>query len=427
MAIGTCVPAEAVEAERVHVGGRRHRDPDGGDRGGIDAASRKCHSGDDRGRGAPAPYRGDGGNGKTDHRVFTTIIGCNRMSTSFWFSTPTQQSLVSQIQQRRATWLVTGAAGFIGSNLVETLLQLGQRVVGLDNFATGHRRNLDQLNPSVDRQDSFTFLNADIRDRAACETAVQGADYVLHHAALGSVPLSLDEPLATHDVNVTGFINMLDAARRAGVKRFVYATSSAAYGDHPGLPQREDQIGNALSPYAASKLANELYAGVYARCFGFAVVGLRYFNIFGPRQDPDGAYAAVIPKWTAALIDGHDVTINGDGTTSRDFCYVSNVVQANLRAALVGDSAQHQVYNVGLGARTSLNELFGLIRNGLEQRQVNYDREPVYQEFRAGDVLHSQADIGLARQQLGYAPTHNMAAGIEDAMNWYIGSSHGRA
>lgn len=351
------------------------------------------------------------------------------MSISFWFSDPTQQSLVSQIQQRRATWLVTGAAGFIGSNLVESLLRLGQRVIGLDNFATGHRRNLDQLEQLVglENWESFIFLQEDIRDRAACETAVKGVDYVLHQAALGSVPQSLDEPLESLDVNVTGFLNMLEASRRARVKRLVYAASSSAYGDHPDLPQREDRIGNPLSPYAASKLTNEIYAGVYARCYGFSAIGLRYFNVFGPRQDPNGAYAAVIPKWTAAMIAGEAVSINGDGTTSRDFCCVANVVQANLRAALADDSACNQVYNIALGERTSLNELFAQIRDGLKKREFRSGRDPVYQEFRAGDVRHSQADISMARERLGYLPTHSMSAGIEDVLSWYIGSSRDEA
>ena len=351
------------------------------------------------------------------------------MSPSFWFSDPAQQSLVSRIEQRRATWLVTGAAGFIGSNLVESLLRLGQRVVGLDNLATGHRRNLEQVSQLVgpENWENFTFLHADMRDRAVCAAAVQGADYVLHQAALGSVPQSLDEPLKTHDVNVTGFLNVIEAARGAGVRRFVYAASSAVYGDHPDLPQREDRIGNPLSPYAASKLANEICAGVYARCYGFAAIGLRYFNVFGPRQDPDGAYTAVIPKWTAAMIKGENVSINGDGTTSRDFCYVANVVQANLRAALADDDAQSQVYNIALGQRTSLNELFVKIRDGLEKRQVRYGRNPIHLDFRAGDVHHSQADISLARGRLGYLPTHNMSAGIEDALSWYTGRSRGEA
>lgn len=351
------------------------------------------------------------------------------MSSSFWFSDPTQQSLVSQIQRRRATWLVTGAAGFIGSNLVESLLRLGQRVIGLDNFATGYRRNLDQLEQLLgpEKWQSFGFLQSDIRDRAACEAAMQGVDYVLHQAALGSVPRSLDDPLEAHDVNVTGFLNMLEAARQAGVERFVYAASSAAYGDHPDLPQREDRIGNPLSPYAATKLADEIYAGVYARCYGFAAIGLRYFNVFGPRQDPDGAYTAVIPKWTAAMIRGEDVSINGDGTTSRDFCYVGNVVQANLRAALADDAAQNQIYNVALGKRTSLNELFAQIRDGLEKRQVRYERNPIHLDFRAGDVQHSQADVSLARERLGYLPTHGMSAGIEDALSWYTGFARDEA
>ena len=345
------------------------------------------------------------------------------MSTSSWFSDPAQQSLVSKIQQSHATWLVTGAAGFIGSNLVESLLRLSQKVIGFDNFVSGHRRNLDQLEQLVgpERWKSFALLEADIRDRAACVASMQGVDYVLHQAALGSVPRSLDEPLVSHDVNVTGFLNILDAARQAGVRRFVYAASSSTYGDEPTLPQREERIGNPLSPYGATKLANEIYADVYARCYGFPTIGLRYFNVFGPRQDPDGAYAAVIPKWAAAMIAGEDVAINGDGSTTRDFCYVANVVQANLRAVMADDDAQNQVYNVALGERTSLEELFAQIRDGLQKRQIRYGRDPVYVDFQEGDVRHSQADISKARQKLGYSPTHKTSAGIEEALSWYFG------
>lgn len=313
-------------------------------------------------------------------------------------------------------------AGFIGSNLAEALLGAGQKVVGLDNFATGHRRNLEELRAAVpDQYDAnFRFTEGDIRDREVCDAAAEGVDTVLHQAALGSVPRSLADPLTSHDVNVTGFLNMLDAARRAGVRRFIYAASSSTYGDSPELPKREERIGNPLSPYAATKLANEIYASVYARSYGFKATGLRYFNVFGPRQDPDGAYAAVIPKWTAAMIGDELVTVNGDGETSRDFCYVANAVQANLRAALAGDDAQGEIYNVAVGERTSLLQLFGLIRDALAQHQVHYSRDPQMGEFRAGDVRHSLADVSKARSLLGYEPTHTVGEGMASAVPWYL-------
>ena len=326
-------------------------------------------------------------------------------------------ALAERLRAEPRRWLVTGAAGFIGSNLVEALLACGQRVVGLDNFATGHRANLEQASAAGG---DFAFIEADITDRAACAAAVGNADIVLHQAALGSVPRSLADPLASHDSNVTGFINMLDAARRAGAGRFVYAASSSTYGDHEALPKVEENIGNPLSPYAATKLVNEIYAAVYARSYGFRATGLRYFNVFGPRQDPDGAYAAVIPKWVAAMIAGEAVTINGDGETSRDFCYVANAVQANILAALAPDEVQGEVFNVAFGGRTSLNQLFALIRDGLQRRQIVYRRDPVYADFRPGDVRHSQADIGKARRLLGYRPSHDIATGLEAALPYYI-------
>ena len=330
--------------------------------------------------------------------------------------------LTADLEREARSWLVTGAAGFIGSNLAEALLRAGQHVVGLDNFATGHRRNLDEISAKLPEQfeRSFRFIEADIRDRSACADALQGVEIVLHQAALGSVPRSLADPLTSHDVNVTGFLNMLDAARSAGVRRFIYAASSSTYGDSPELPKREDRIGAPLSPYAATKLADEIYAGVYARSYGLKATGLRYFNVFGPRQDPAGAYAAVIPKWTAAMLADEPVTVNGDGQTSRDFCYVANAVQANIRAALAGDQAQGQVYNVAVGERTSLLELFALIRDGLARHQVHYAREPLMSDFRPGDVRHSLADIGKARQLLGYTPSHTVAQGITAALPWYL-------
>jgi len=328
------------------------------------------------------------------------------------------------IAARQETWLVTGCAGFIGSNLLEALLKLGQRVVGLDNFATGHRHNLEQVRVAVGPEvwASFRFIEGDIRSLETCREACAGVDRVLHQAALGSVPRSIDDPLTSHDVNVTGFLNMLVAARDAGVQRFVYAASSAAYGDHPGLPKVEDTIGRPLSPYGAGKHMNELYADVFGRCYGLATVGLRYFNVFGPRQDPDGAYAAVIPKWIAALLRDETVFINGDGETSRDFCYIDNVVQANLLAATVQDEAAlNQVYNVAVGDQTTLNQLFGSITQLLAREGIAVeDARPTYRDFRAGDVRHSLADISKARTLLGFMPTCRAHEGLERAIAWYV-------
>jgi UDP-N-acetylglucosamine 4-epimerase len=327
--------------------------------------------------------------------------------------------LFETLRSRRRRWLVTGAAGFIGSNLVECLLSAGQEVVGLDNFATGHQRNLDEATDAAG-SGKFRMITGDIRDRAQCQAAVVGVDIVLHQAALGSVPRSLADPLTSHDANVTGFLNMLEAARQVGVERFVYAASSSTYGDEPNLPKIEERIGNPLSPYAATKLTNEIYAGVYARSYGFKATGLRYFNVFGPRQDPEGAYAAVIPKWTRAMLRDEEVTIYGDGETSRDFCYVANAVQANVRAALASDDVQAEIFNVAAGAKTSLTQLFELIRQGLGEHQVHYARDPRFAEFRPGDVRHSLADIGKARRLLGYEPTHSTEQGMAQALPWYI-------
>jgi UDP-N-acetylglucosamine/UDP-N-acetyl-alpha-D-glucosaminouronate 4-epimerase len=337
--------------------------------------------------------------------------------------------LHDRLAGERSVWLVTGAAGFIGSNLVEALLRAGQRVVGLDNFATGHRRNLgeiDQLLPAAFAE-RFRLIEGDIRDRQACAAAVEGVNYVLHQAALGSVPRSIDDPITSHDVNVTGFVNLLDASRRAGIKRFIYAASSSTYGDSTELPKREERIGAPLSPYAVTKLVNELYAAVYARTYGVKATGLRYFNVFGPRQDPNGAYAAVIPRWVAAMVQDEPVTIYGDGRTTRDFCYVVNAVQANIRAALAGDEAQGQVYNVAVGDRTSLSDLFELIRESLSRHQVHYGQGPRMADFRPGDVRDSQASIEKARRLLGYAPTHGLAHGLEDALPWYLRFFAGRS
>lgn len=319
-------------------------------------------------------------------------------------------------------WLVTGAAGFIGSHLTETLLRAGQRVRAFDNLSTGFERNIDAVRQSVgsDASARLEFIKGDIRDRAQCAAVMKGVSRVLHQAALGSVPRSLADPLTTHDVNITGFMNMLDAARLEGVTNFVYAASSSTYGDEPNLPKREERIGNPLSPYAVTKFANEIYAGVYDRCYGFKATGLRYFNVFGPRQDPDGAYAAVIPKWTAAMLQDHEVVINGDGDTSRDFCFVDNAVQANLLAALSTGASRGEVFNVAVGGRTTLNDMFGMLRDELSAHQIHYRKAPAYRDFRAGDVRHSQADIGKAERLLGYRPTHTVKAGITAAMPWYI-------
>ena len=325
--------------------------------------------------------------------------------------------VAERLGAERRRWLVTGAAGFIGSNLVEALLSAGQEVIGLDNYSTGHRTNIEA---AAGRSASFRMIEGDIRDREACVEAVEGCDVVLHQAALGSVPRSIADPLASHDSNVTGFLNLIEAARQAGVARFIYAASSSTYGDHEALPKVEERIGNPLSPYAATKLINEIYADVYGRSYGFKATGLRYFNVFGPRQDPEGAYAAVIPKWVAAMLRDELVTINGDGETSRDFCFVANAVQANILAALAPDAAQGEVFNVALGGRTTLNQLFALIRDGLAERQIHYARDPAHADFRPGDVRHSQADIGKAQRLLGYAPTHDVAQGLAEALPYYI-------
>lgn len=320
------------------------------------------------------------------------------------------------------TWLITGTAGFIGSNLLEHLLKLNQHVIGLDNFATGHQSNLDEVQSLVSPEQwaRFTFIEGDIRNLEDCARAREGVDYVLHQAALGSVPRSLNDPITTNAANITGFLNMLVAARDAGVKSFTYAASSSTYGDHPALPKVEENIGKPLSPYAVTKYVNELYAEVFARSYGFKAIGLRYFNVFGKRQDPNGAYAAVIPKWTAAMVRGEDVFINGDGDTSRDFCFIENAVQANLLAATAEDSAKNEVYNVAVGDRTTLNDLFAALKSALAENGVVYDKEPVYRDFRPGDVRHSQADIGKAAGKLGYAPEFRVFEGIASAMPWYL-------
>lgn len=334
----------------------------------------------------------------------------------------TFETVCMQLQQAPKTWLVTGVAGFIGSNLLETLLKLNQNVVGLDNFATGHQYNLDEVQGLVSKEQwaKFKFIEGDIRQFDTCQKACAGVDYVLHEAALGSVPRSIADPIATNETNISGFLNMLTAARDAEVKSFTYAASSSTYGDHPALPKVEENIGNPLSPYAVTKYVNELYASVFARTYGFKTIGLRYFNVFGKRQDPNGAYAAVIPKWTAAMIAGDDVFINGDGETSRDFCFIDNTVQANILAATASDDAKDQVYNVAVGDRTTLNELFNEIKSALNENGIVYLKDPVYRDFRAGDVRHSQASIEKIEKYLQFKPDFNIKQGIKIAMPWYV-------
>jgi len=341
----------------------------------------------------------------------------------------TYENLHQALRQAPRTWLVTGAAGFIGSHLIETLLELGQQVVALDNFATGHRHNLDDVKASVGEAAwaRLRFIEGDIRRLDDCRRACEGVELVLHQAALGSVPRSLADPITTNEVNISGFLNMLVAARDAGAQRFVYAASSSTYGDHPGLPKVEQAIGNPLSPYAVTKYVNELYASVFARSYGLASVGLRYFNVFGPRQDPAGAYAAVVPRWAAAMLSGDTVYINGDGQTSRDFCFVANAVQANLLAATTTRTeALNEVYNVAVGDQTTLNELHAMLGEQLRALRPGLDiGAPVYRDFRAGDVRHSRADIGKARTLLGYEPTHDIRAGMAVVAGWYTQRSSG--
>ncbi len=332
------------------------------------------------------------------------------------------ETVQTELKNTPKVWLITGVAGFIGSNLLETLLLLNQKVVGLDNFATGHQHNLDEVKSTVSDEQwrEFSFIEGDIRNFDDCQHAVQGVNYILHQAALGSVPRSIADPILTNSANVTGFLNMLTAAKNEKVETFVYAASSSTYGDHPALPKVEDIIGKPLSPYAVTKYVNELYADVFNTTYGLDTIGLRYFNVFGKRQDPNGAYAAVIPKWTAAMYANDDVLINGDGETSRDFCFVENAVQANILAATSTDKAKNKVYNVALGDRTTLNSLFDCLKQSLKNNNVVYSKTPVYQAFRGGDVRHSQACITKAQELLGYEPAYRIKAGIEKAMSWYV-------
>lgn len=337
---------------------------------------------------------------------------------------PTRYELLQlQLASSPRTWLITGVAGFIGSNLLETLLKLDQKVVGLDNFATGFQHNLDEVKASVSAKQwqRFSFVKGDIRTLDTCKSACAGVDYVLHQAALGSVPRSIEDPITTNENNISGFLHMLVAARDAKVRRFVYAASSSTYGDHPDLPKVEDKIGRPLSPYAVTKLVNELYTDVFAKTYNFKTIGLRYFNIFGQRQDPDGAYAAVIPKWFAGLLHNETIYINGDGETSRDFCFIENCVQANLLAATAEDeAATNQVYNVAFGERTTLNQLYQLIKERVVAANPSVrDAKPQYRDFRAGDVRHSLADIAKARTLLGYEPQFSVLQGMDKAAQWY--------
>jgi UDP-N-acetylglucosamine 4-epimerase len=338
------------------------------------------------------------------------------------------EKLQKHLKTNKKTWLITGVAGFIGSNLLEKLLILNQKVVGLDNFQTGSEFNINEAISDAsnatgkDLSKNFNFIKGDIRKIDDCHNACKDIDYVLHQAALGSVPRSIEDPISTNKANIDGFLNMLVASKDSNVKRFVYAASSSSYGDHPDLPKIEKKIGNPLSPYAVTKLVNELYASVFAKTYGFKTIGLRYFNIFGKRQDPNGPYAAVIPKWVAAILNNENVYINGDGETSRDFCYIDNTIQMNLLAAMSNnDNATDQIYNVALNDRTSLNELYQLIEDKLLERKKDLiKKKPIYRDFRKGDVRHSQADISKAESLLHYRPNYKISEGLDKSMEWYV-------
>lgn len=334
-----------------------------------------------------------------------------------------------ELLNNQRSWLVTGCAGFIGSNLVEELLKLNQKVVGLDNFATGHKYNLEHIKNSVTQQqwDNFIFIEGDITDYNICIEVTKNIDIVLHQAALGSVPRSIDNPINSNASNVSGFLNMLTASKDNGVKRFVYASSSSVYGDSVELPKVESRTGNLLSPYAVTKYVNELYMGVFYKCYTFESIGLRYFNVFGKRQDPNGAYAAVMPKWISQMLKGEDVFINGDGETSRDFTYIDNVVQANIIAATTTNpNAFAKAYNIAAGGRETLNNLFNAIKTGLEEKLPNLKiKDAIYRDFRAGDIRHSNANINQAKELLGYEPTHTLEEGLKESLEWYINDIKG--
>lgn len=332
--------------------------------------------------------------------------------------------LLQKLKNEQHVWLITGVAGFIGSNLLEALLKLDQKVVGLDNFCTGYQKNLDEVQSLVSKEQwsCFNFINGDIRNLEDCQLACNGVEFVLHQAALGSVPRSIEDPISTNSVNVSGFLNMLVASRDAEIKRFVYAASSSTYGDHPELPKVEDRIGRPLSPYAVTKFVNELYADIFAKSYGLESIGLRYFNVFGRRQDPKGAYAAVIPRWISSLIQNDPLYINGNGETSRDFCYIDNVIQANLLSATsISKEATNQIYNVAVGGKTTLNQLYQILK---ELLRIDYPHlkefRPTYRDFRRGDVLHSMADISKATNLLGYQPTHEVREGLKESIGWYL-------
>jgi len=339
----------------------------------------------------------------------------------------------NKLKKNKKKWLITGVAGFIGSNLLDYLLSLDQKVIGLDNFSLGYKKNLDEVKSNCNKSqwDNFEFIEGDICDFNLCQEICEDVDYVLHQAALGSVPRSIEAPQNTHQSNVNGFLNMLMASKESKVKGFVYAASSSTYGDHPGLPKVEHKIGNPLSPYAVSKYVNELYADVFATCYNFPSIGLRYFNVFGPRQDPTGAYAAVIPLWISSLINNNELYINGDGETSRDFCYIDNVIQANMLAATFNDNTineddshnakLHEVFNIAYGERTTLNELFNNLKNILIKKNIDMKNiKPIYKDYREGDVRHSLADISKARDFLGYIPQYSAKEGLMKAMSWYM-------
>ena len=335
----------------------------------------------------------------------------------------------AELKQNQKIWLVTGVAGFIGSNLAEELLKLNQKVVGLDNFATGHKYNLEHIKNSVSREQwaNFAFTEGDITDYKTCIEITKNVEIVLHQAALGSVPRSIDNPVVSNNANVTGFLNMLTAAKDNGVKRFVYASSSSVYGDSQELPKVEERTGNVLSPYAVTKVVNELYMGVFYKCYGFESIGLRYFNVFGKRQDPNGAYAAVMPKWIGQILNGEDVYINGDGETSRDFTYIDNVVQANIMAGMTTNKeAFAKAYNTAAGGRETLNNLYQAIAKGLKEQLPELEiKEPIYRDFRAGDIRHSNANIDKARELLEYEPTHTLEQGLKESIAWYINDIKG--
>jgi UDP-N-acetylglucosamine 4-epimerase len=326
------------------------------------------------------------------------------------------------------TWLVTGAAGFIGSNLIEKLLILNQRVIGIDNLSTGHLSNIEDVKNSFDKSTldrNFTFLESDVTDISACQAACSGIDYVLHQAALGSVPRSVLDPISTHNANINGHLNMLVASRDNAVKRFVYASSSSIYGDHPDLPKVESKTGNPLSPYAVTKSVNEIYSKNFSTTYGLDTIGLRYFNIFGKRQDPEGAYAAVIPKWVSLMINNEKIQINGDGKTTRDFCYIENVIQANILSAVTSNNdAVNKVYNIANNDNTSLLDLYQMISANLKRKIQKLEiQSPEYRDFQDGDVRHSQGSIQKAEKYLGYKPTHNINQGLHEAIDWYIANS----